>query len=155
MEDVKRILVLSTMTRESRKAVNYGVSLAEKLGAELFVLRVIHKPFGTDLEGWNLPLPSIDATYQQIVKEEEAELEKVVAMEGKKGLKIKTLLKHGKPSDETLKTIKEHSIDLLIMSSHSEWRLEHLLFGRSNDEIIRDMPCSILLVKNEPGKVEG
>ena len=32
-------------------------------------------------------------------------------------------------------------------------RLEHLLFGRSNDEIIRTMHCSMFLIKEEPGGV--
>ncbi|MCK5504111.1 MAG: universal stress protein [Thermodesulfovibrionia bacterium] len=36
------------------------------------------------------------------------------------------------------------------MLSHEEGRLEHFLFGRSNEKIIRDMPCSILLVEEEP-----
>ena len=147
MNDLKKILVLTRMTRQSRKAVRYGVSLAKKYGCELSVLHVIHKPFGTDLEGWNLPLPSIDETYQQIVKEETEELEKIITMEKEKGLTIKK----GEPTEETLKTINEDKIDLLVMPSHSEWRLEHILFGRSNDQIIRTMPCSILLVKEEPG----
>jgi ribonuclease P protein component len=30
MEDVKRILVLSSMTKSSRKAIHYGVSLSKK-----------------------------------------------------------------------------------------------------------------------------
>jgi len=153
MEDVKRILVLTQMTKESRKALHYGVALAKKYGCELSVLHVIHNPFGTDLEGWNLPLPSIDATYEQIVKQEKKELEKIVEMEKERGFTIRTLLKEGKPVEEALKTIKENNIDLLIMPSHAEWRLEHLLFGRNNDEIIRNMPCSILLVKEEPRKV--
>jgi universal stress protein A len=153
MKDLKKILVLTRMTKESRKAVRYGVSLSKKYGCDLSVLHVIHKPFGTDLEGWNLPLPSIDETYEQIVKEEKEELERVVALEREQGMVIKTLLKNGEPTEVTLKTIKEDNIDLLIMPSHSEWRLEHILFGRSNDEIIRNMPCSILLVKEEPGKV--
>ena len=29
-------------------------------------------------------------------------------------------------------------------------RLEDLLFNRSNDELVRKMPCSIMLVKKEP-----
>jgi universal stress protein A len=154
MEDIKKILVLTRMTKLSRKAVHYGVSLAKKYGCELSVLHVIHKPFGTDLEGWNLPLPSIDDTYKQIVKEERAELDRIISLEKEKGLAIKTLMKEGDPTEETLKTIKEANIDLLVMPSHSEWRLEHILFGRSNDAIIRSMPCSVLLVKEEPGTVQ-
>jgi len=44
------------------------------------------------------------------------------------------------------------NIDLIIMLAHSEWRLEHFLFGRIKEEIIRKTPCSILLIKDEPGK---
>lgn len=153
MEDVKRLLVVTFLTRASRKIVHYGVSLAKKYGSELYVLHVIHKPFGTDLEGWNLPLPSIDETYRKIIKEEKEELDKVLSFEQAKGLSVKRLVKEGDPTKETLKVIEEEHIDLMIMSSHSEWRLEHLLFGRSTDLILRTMPCSILLVKDEPGEI--
>ena len=33
--------------------------------------------------------------------------------------------------------------------------LEHLLFGRSNDELVRRMPCSIMLVKKEAESIVG
>ena len=46
MEDVKRILVISRMTKYCKKAVHYGVSLAKKYEAELYVIHVIHNPFG-------------------------------------------------------------------------------------------------------------
>jgi nucleotide-binding universal stress UspA family protein len=38
----------------------------------------------------------------------------------------------------------------LIMLAHEEGRMEHFLFGRSNEELIRQLPCSIFLVKKEP-----
>jgi nucleotide-binding universal stress UspA family protein len=37
------------------------------------------------------------------------------------------------------------------MLAHEEGRIEHFLFGRSNEKIIMEMPCSILMVKKEPG----
>jgi nucleotide-binding universal stress UspA family protein len=40
------------------------------------------------------------------------------------------------------------------MLAHEEGHLEHFLFGRSNEEIIRKMPCSVLLVKKEPEPLE-
>jgi universal stress protein A len=152
MEDLKNILVVTRMTKSSRKAVHYGVSLAKGCGCKLSVLHVIDHPFGTDLEGWSLPLPSLDETYRKIVEEEQKELDKVIALEKDKGLKIEKIMKEGKETKEILKTVEKENIDLLIMPSHSESRLEHLLFGRSNDEIIRTMPCSIFLVKEEPGE---
>jgi nucleotide-binding universal stress UspA family protein len=49
--------------------------------------------------------------------------------------------------------VEEENIDLLIMSAHEEGHMEHFLFGGSNEELIRKMPCSIMLVKKEPPKV--
>ena len=66
---------------------------------------------------------------------------------------VKELIKGGEPTKEILKVIKEENIDLLIMLAHEEGRLEHFLFGRSNEALIRRMPCSIFMVKKEPEPV--
>ena len=152
MEDIKKILVVTRMTRSSRKAVHYGVSMAKKYGCEISILHVIDRPFGTDLEGWSLPLPSLDETYKKIVEEEQKELDRVIELEKNKGLAINKIVKEGNETKEILKTVEKEGINLLVIPSHSESRLEHLLFGRSNDEIIRTMPCSMFLVKEEPGQ---
>ena len=152
MEDVKRILVVSSMTKSSRKAIQYGVSLSKKYGTELYVLHVIYHPFGFDLEGWNLPIPSLEEEYKRIIKEAKEELDAVINQEKKKGMSIKEMTREGEPAKEILKVVKEENIDLIVMLSHSEWRLEHFLFGRIKEELIRKTPCSILLVKDEPGR---
>ncbi|HXX58112.1 MAG TPA: universal stress protein, partial [Thermodesulfovibrionales bacterium] len=56
----------------------------------------------------------------------------------------------GDPTREILNTVKEEEIDLIILLAHEEGRLEHFLFGRSNEEICRTLPCSVFLVKKEP-----
>ncbi|MCL4474664.1 MAG: universal stress protein [Nitrospirae bacterium] len=62
---------------------------------------------------------------------------------------IKELIGEGDPTKEVIKVVKEEAIDLLIMLAHAEGRLEHFLFGRSNEGLVRQMPCSILMVKKE------
>ena len=153
MEDVKRILVVSSMMKSSSKAIHYGVSLSKKYGTELYVLHVVYHPFGFDLEGWNLPIPSLEEEYKRTIKEAKEELDAMINQEKKKGMSIKEMLREGKPIEEILKVIKEEDINLIIMVAHSEWRLEHFLFGRIKEEIIRKMPCSVFLIKDEPGKV--
>jgi nucleotide-binding universal stress UspA family protein len=67
------------------------------------------------------------------------------------GMHIDVLMREGDPTSEIQAVIKEKSIDLFIMFAHEESHLEHFLFGKSNHELVRKMPCSILLVKKEPG----
>lgn len=148
MEDIKRILVVSRMTKYCAKAVHYGVSLAKKYDAELTVIHVIHDPFG--IEGWNLPLPNLEKDYQSLLKKSRQQLDDIIANENKSGMHIDVLIREGDPTAEILTAIREKEIDLAVILAHEEGRLEHFLFGRSNEALIRKMPCSLLLVKKEP-----
>jgi len=152
MADISRILVVSRMTKYCREAVHYGISLARTYGAELSIIHVIHNPFG--LEGWNLPTVSLKEEYQNIIKDAKADLDRIIAQEKARGLPIKEVIREGEPTEEIVRTVREEKIDLLIMLAHEESRLEHFLFGRSNEELVRRMPCSILLVKKEPEPVK-
>ncbi len=150
MKDVKRILVVSRSTKYCQKAVHYGVSLAQKYRAKLFVIHVMHNPFM--LEGWNLAVPSLDAEYARLQQTYKDDIDRRIEAEKTKGLDVKALMKEGDPFDEIIKAVKEKNIDLLIMLAHEEGHLEHFLFGRDNEDLIRKMPCSIILVKKEPHK---
>jgi universal stress protein A len=148
MGDLNRILVVSRMTKYCQEAVHYGVSLSRQYEAELYIIHVVHNPFG--LAGWNLPIFSLEEQYQNILKQAKEDLDRIIAQEKAKGLPIQELIKEGKPNKEILKLIEKENIDLIIMLAHEEGQLEHFLFGRDNEELIRKMPCSILLVKKEP-----
>ena len=153
MEDIKRILVVSRLTAYCRKAVHYGISLSRKYGASLFVMHVVHNPFG--LEGWNLP--PFERDFGILLKKSKKDIDAAINAERAKGMAIEEIIREGEPTETILEVIKEEHIDLLIMLAHEEGRMEHFLFGRSNEEIVRKMPCSILLVKKEPaifGEVE-
>jgi nucleotide-binding universal stress UspA family protein len=76
-------------------------------------------------------------------------LHEIISAEKKKGMMIKEFVREGIPSEIVLKLIEEEDINLLILRSQQESRLERMLVGGSNDEIIRAMPCSIFLVKQE------
>ncbi|HTZ18164.1 MAG TPA: universal stress protein [Dissulfurispiraceae bacterium] len=147
MEDIKRILVVSRMSRYCRKAVHYGVSLAHKFGAELYVIHTVHSPlvFGA----WNLPRPSIEDDYKKEIHNVKKELDAIINAEKIKGLAISEIIREGEPTKDILDTVEKEKIDLIVMLAHEEWRLEHFLFGRSTEEVIRKMPCSVLLVKED------
>jgi universal stress protein A len=146
MDDIKRILVVSRLTAHCRKAVHYGVSLSKKYGAELFVIHVVHNPFG--LEGWNLP--PFERDFGILLQKSKEDIDAAINAERARGMAIEEIISEGEPTTVVLDVVKEKDIDLIVMLAHEEGRLEHFLFGRSNDEIVRRMPCSIFLVKKEP-----
>jgi universal stress protein A len=145
MNDIRRIMVVAADIKHSQEALRYGVSLARKYGAELLVLHVEHDPFGA--QGWNLPMISVDDEYKALLKEAKKDLDKLIRTEAGKGLPVRELIRDGEPAAVIRKVVEEEKIDLLLLLSHEESRLEHFLFGRINDAVIRKMPCSILLVR--------
>jgi len=149
MNDIRRIMVVATDIKHSRETVRFGVSLAKKYDAELVVLHVEHDPFGES--GWNLPFLSVEEEYKELLKEARTTLKKVVRAEATGGLPVKELIRQGEPIDVIRNVVEEEKIDLLLLPAHEESRLEHFLFGRINASIIRSLPCSILLVRQEAG----
>jgi universal stress protein A len=146
MEDIKRILVVSWMTKCCQKTLHYAASLAAKYGMELFVVHVIDTLWA---QGWNLPAMSLAEQHRKDMKKINAELDHMIGSVIREGVKATKIVREGDPVEEILKVIGDEKIDLVILRAHEENRVERFLVGSSNDAIIRKMPCSIFLVKNE------
>lgn len=152
MQDIQRILVVTRSTKYCEKAVHCAVSLAKKFDAEIIVLHVIHNPFG--LEGWNVPIISrkdLEDEYRKMFEEARANLERIIDRVRTDGLPIKEVVVEGDPQKTIFELIEKEKIDLLIMIAYEQGRIEHWLFGRGTDEIVRKMPCSVLLVEKKIG----
>ena len=150
MEDVKRILVISRSTKDCKKAVHYGISLATTYGAQLSILHTMYDPFF--LKGGSLPIPLLRALgeeYRAMVQEVKSDLDTMIQKERAGGMAIKEMVKDAEPVHEIVKIVEAENIDLLIMAAHDETRIEHIVYGRINHEIVRRLPCSVFLVKGE------
>jgi nucleotide-binding universal stress UspA family protein len=149
MNDLRRMLVVVTATSDCVKLVQDAFGLAERFGATVFLLDVVHDPFA--YTGWNLPMPSFEKEYRKLLEGVRKRLRVIVKKAKDKGLSIESLVREGHPFDEILKVVEENRIDLLVMPAHEEYRLEHYLTGKVMDKLVRKMPCSILLVRQEEG----
>jgi nucleotide-binding universal stress UspA family protein len=144
MKDFERILAVSWMTKYCQNTIRYAASLAEKYGADLYVMHVIDTFW---LQGWSLPMMSIPDEHKKDMERIEAKLDHIVGVETEKKMKVRIIVKEGDPVEEILKTIRQEKIDMAVMRANKEGRLEHFMVGSSNDKIIREMPCSIFLVR--------
>ncbi len=152
MEDIERILVVTRSTKYCQKAVHYAVSLARKYDAEIIILHVIHNPFG--LEGWNVPIISrkeLQEEYEKMFKEAKADLDRIIDKERAEGLPIREVVVEGDPQKTIFDLVEKEKIDLIVMIAYEQGRIEHWLFGRGTDEIVRRMPCAVLLVEKKIG----
>ncbi len=151
MSQIKKVLVVSRMIQTCKPAIEAGFSMARHFGADLYIIHSIYNPFS--LKGWSLGALSLSEQYEKLLTETRDKIAAMVADEVEKGLHVTELIREGEPTEEILKTVKDEKIDLLIMLAHEEGFMENLLFDRSNKELVRKMPCNILLLKKEPHAV--
>jgi len=149
MEDVKRILVLSRSTKDCKKAVHYGISLARTCGAQLSILHVMYDPFGLRFAPMAYNIPGLEEEYRAIMQEVKSDLALMIEKERAEGMDITEMVKDAEPVHELLKVVEAEKIDLLIMAAHNETRIEHIIYGWINHEIVRRLPCSVFLVKEK------
>jgi universal stress protein A len=150
MHDIRRILVVSTSTSTCKKAIHYGVSLAKQYGAKLYIFHSEYDPF--DLEGWGLPIPSLKAlreNYLGALETDRLVLNRLIEQEKTPEMEVSVSVTDKPIVKEVPRIVQEEKIDLLIMVAFEEGRLEHFLFSASTHEIIRKMPCSVMLVKEQ------
>lgn len=155
METIKQILVVSRSIPYSRKTLRFGISLARKHHAKLHVLHLVSTT--VDMMAVNAPGQFPGEQFKKFsnsLQETRDLLDTLIEQEKQNGYPIHELVSDRDPVEEIERVVTEEKIDLLLMSAHEEGRIEHALFGGENDTIVRKMPCSILLVKNEPGPVE-
>ena len=145
MEEFKNILVVTHSIKESRKVLRTGISLARKYGGKVHLLHVIHDPFS--LEGWNLPVPSLEEEYQSMVAKARKDLRRSIVAQKAQDLVVNVWVKDGRPHDEIQSAVENNHIDVVLLAAHPEGRLEHFLFGKENDSLIRKLPATLMLVK--------
>jgi nucleotide-binding universal stress UspA family protein len=148
MEKIKKILVVNRSTKQCNRVANYAVSLAEKFDASLYVISVVHDPFS--VAGWNLPFTSFEEEFRQLMAKAREELDQCLLSAKSRNVRIVSMVRGEKPVEAILEVIEKEKIDLLLLPAHEEGRLEHFLFGRTNEELVRRMPCSIYLLKSRP-----
>ncbi|WP_136524108.1 universal stress protein [Geomonas ferrireducens] len=154
MTDIKRILVLNRLSQYTHDALRYGMVLAKRFEAELCILRVISNP--VDMEAVNAPGLFLKGEkyrdYRDLQEQYQEDLDRAICGETKGEARVRGVVTDKDPIPEITRMVREERFDLLVILAHEEGRLEHMLFGE-NDGLIRNLPCSILLVKHEPRQV--
>jgi nucleotide-binding universal stress UspA family protein len=151
MQEIQRILVVSQFTQSCPRAVRYGLWLARQSGAEVAVLHLVEKnPF--ELSGGELPVDTIEHDYEPYLREAEQTLDAILASQGARRQDVKTLIRFGNPVNEIVTAVNQEKSDLLVCCSTGEGVVGHFVLDRAKDELIRKLPCSILLVKAGEGE---
>ena len=151
MADIKRILFATDFSDNSRYALTFAISFAQKYDAMLYVLHVIQQPsypLGMYAE---ISFDAMDKFSQSISEAVQKEMQTLKEKDLKGCSKFESLIVHGTPFLEILRTAKEKNVELIVVGTHGRTGLDHVLFGSTAEKVVRRAPCPVLSVRL-PGK---
>jgi len=131
---VSRILYCTDFSKNSELARGYALSLAAEYCAELTILHVSEEN-APDL-----------ARAEAILAELTEELDKLISKDERKNLKVKAIVRSGKPYEEIVRHAQEAQITLIIMTARGGDAVDRAIFGSSTYRVIQLGPCPVLAV---------
>ena len=147
--NIKKILVPIDFSDYSKSALRYAVSFAKLFNSEMVLIYVVEPIiYPPDFSMGQIAIPSMNTEWDKTANEQ---LEKHSKSEIPGNIKVKTLVKTGKPFVEIIETAADENTDLIIIATHGHSGVEHILFGSTAEKVVRKAPCPVLTLR-EPIK---
>jgi universal stress protein A len=147
--NIKKVLVPIDFSDYSKNSLRYSVSFVRCFKAELVLVYVVEPViYPPDFSMGQIAVPAVDVDMDKRAAEE---LKKLAQTEIPADMKVKTIIRTGKPFVEIIETASEENADLIIIASHGHSGVEHILFGSTAEKVVRKAPCPVLSLR-EPIK---
>jgi nucleotide-binding universal stress UspA family protein len=135
MINIQRILYPTDFSSYSNQAYFHAVALAENHGASLTILFVYAPGSGIQESHGG----RADRSYWQ------HQLEQIRPVDAR--IRVQHVFLEGDPATEIVHYAEDALIDLIVMGTHGRSGLERLLMGSVAEKVMREAPCSVLVVK--------
>ncbi len=143
--NIKKVLVPIDFSDYSKEALNYSLNFINCFNAELTLIYVIEPViYPPDFSATQISIPPTEV---EITKNAEESLNQLINKEIPSDIKVKSIIKTGKPFVEIVETASEEDIDLIIISSHGHSGVEKILFGSTAEKVVRKAPCPVLTLR--------
>jgi nucleotide-binding universal stress UspA family protein len=130
---LSRILVCTDFSENSERALEYAISVTEEYDAELTLMHVVEE------------VPSRDTT-EEVGGASTEQLERLIPTEKRKTIKIRTVVRIGKPYQRIVECAQQAQIDLVTMGVRGAGALDRAVFGSTTYRVIQLGPCPVLAV---------
>jgi len=136
----KKILIPLENSAADKAILEHIRPIANMMDASLLLMHVA--------DGW------VARNYEQLhlaeseeMKTDRAYLESVAQTLRAEGFEVDHVLAMGEPSDEIVKFVRKHKVDLIAMSTHGHRFVSDLLYGSTADKVRHLVDVPVLLVK--------
>lgn len=121
-----------------------------------WAMTVVRPMFITDLPDWvkierdpdvAAMAAAWEIDHQQSMQAARGELEKFRGQLPACFTNEELIVAEGRPAEEILAQAREKAIDLVVMGSRGSGSLKRLLLGSTSEQVLREAPCSVLIVR--------
>lgn len=145
MIEIRKILIPTDFSENSKAAIQSGCELARKFGAEVHLLNVVDNigPFVVGME-----MAPVSSFAYDVIAAEAAAVEQLAKLPGTagNGYRIIRSTQLGPSSSGIKQYAMEKNIDLIVICTHGYTGWEHLLMGSVAEDVVRRAPCPVLTV---------
>lgn len=141
MDGIKKVLIATDGSDNTKEAVSYGLWLAKELGAEVTALYVVDQTsFGS------FPMDSsIVSVYSLLENEGKKAVEDVKAEGESKGVKVTPMVLEGSPTRKIVEVAA--GFDIVVLGTLGRSALGKLFMGSVAERVTRYAPCPVLVVR--------
>jgi nucleotide-binding universal stress UspA family protein len=135
-----KILIPLEHSKADEAILRHIRPLAKMMGASLLLMHVADGWVARNFERLNL-------AESEEMKQDRAYLESVTSQLRGEGFEVDNVLAMGEPSDEIIKFVNKHHVDLIAMSTHGHRFISDLLYGSTADKVRHFVEVPVLLLK--------
>jgi nucleotide-binding universal stress UspA family protein len=144
-----KILLPTDGSENAKRAGKHAIWIADASGADIIVLNVI-EPYYPQISS----LPNFSQVIFDELKEEaenavksfKQDLESSQCNGMCKNIQLTTQINEGKAFVEIIKSIKDESIDLVVMGASGRHGLDRFILGSVTERVLREDICTVLVV---------
>lgn len=150
----KKILLPTDGSKNSEKAIEHALRIAELEDSEIIILNVVDSVYLTGLPEEDLITKSeliLEEESQKIINHVKSIIEN---MEEEKGFKIDHVKltprsEEGNAADVILKLSEKEDVDLIVIASSGKHMLDRFLLGSVTEKTVRHSTVPILVIPNK------
>jgi nucleotide-binding universal stress UspA family protein len=143
---LKRILVPTDFSAQSKKALKYALEFAEQFGASLILAHVV-TPMIYPPDAGLVPI-EMQGMGLNLEKQARESLAALAKREVPPGTTVRTVIRTGNPYYEIANIALEQGADLIVISTHGYTGLKKVLLGGTAERVVRHAPCPVLVVRD-------
>lgn len=151
-ERPEKILCAVDFSDPSRNALVHAIQLCRVMGASLILLNVLsaEAPYPRIPDLGLVPLPPGDTADDRGKR-----LAEFLSPLGPAGLHVELKVVLGTPHEAILHAAEESKCDLLVLGCVGRSGLSRILMGNTAEKVVREVPCSLLTVREADGAPIG